>query len=121
MFKRFKNLRPGPLITQALITLAYPAAKGFTAEGRGLLVFTDTLTIIALLLLIGGVVYALVLKGDFDISGFVMKRGFRRDPTESYAVYKANREEQRAAAFNYPLFLALCYLLLCAVLAYGFL
>ena len=119
MFKRFKNLRPGPLITQILITVAYPAAKAYMAEEKRLLVFTDTLTIIALMLLIGGVIYALVLKGDFDISGFVMKRGFRRDPTESYQVYKTNRDERREAAFNYPLFLGVCYLLLCAVLAYG--
>ena len=121
MFKRFKNLRPGPLITQIVITAAYPVAKALTAESKRLLIFTDTLTIIAALLLISGVIYALVLKGDFDISGFVMKRGFRRNPTESYAVYKENRTEKRETAFNYPLFLGLCYLALVLVLAYGFL
>ena len=121
MFKRFKNLRAGPLITQVLISLAYPAVKAVVAEGRPLLVFTDALTIISLLLIISGVIYSLVLKGDFDISGFVMKRGFMRDSTEGYQVYKENRKQKSAEAFNYPLFLGLCYLAVCAVLAYGFL
>lgn len=121
MFSRFRNLKPGTLLTHLLVTLAYPAARAITAEDRGLLIFTDALTIIALVLVVCGVAYALVLRGDFDLSGFVFNRGLQRRGGQSYETYKANRREEREAAFNYPLFLGILYLLVSAVLAYGFL
>ena len=44
MFRRFRNLRPGTLAVNALVTLAYPLFKGLTAERNGLLVFTDAMS-----------------------------------------------------------------------------
>lgn len=119
MFKSFRNIRPGVLIAHLLITLAYPLAKAIRAPKGRLLVFADTLTIIALVLVIFGILYSIVLHGDFDRSGFVVWRGLRRGPQPDYARYEERRKEEREAAFNYPLFLGLFYLLVCAVLAWG--
>ena len=118
MFKRFRNIRPGTLCAHVAVTLAYPAFKALTAERNRLLVFTDAMTVIALALLVCGVVYALILKGDLDLSGFVVGRGLGREG-KSYRAYKADRQEERAAAFNYPLFLGLVYLAASAALAWG--
>ncbi len=114
----FKRIDPRVLITHMIITLAYPAAKALTSETNRLQVFTDTLTIIAMVLLIGGIIYSLVLKGDFDISGFVMKRGMGYNDMNNYGKYKRSLNENRAGSFNYPLFLAVVYLIVSAVIAY---
>ena len=120
MFKRLRNIRPGTLAANVLVTLAYPLFKGLTAERNGLLVFTDALTIIALALIVGGIVYALILRGDFDVSGFAVARGFQRSGFgKGFRAYMEDRKEEREAAFNYPLFLGLVYLAAAIVLAYG--
>ena len=67
-----------------IVTLIYPVFRALTAEKSGLLIFTDALTIIGLIMIAGGVIYALFLHGDFDISGFLLKRGVSRDPNQSY-------------------------------------
>ena len=120
MFRRFRNLRPGTLAVNALVTLAYPLFKGLTAERNGLLVFTDAMTIIALVLIVCGIVYALVLRGDFDVSGFAVTRGMQRSGFgKGFRAYMADRKEERETAFNYPLFLSILYLAAAAILAYG--
>ncbi len=116
-----KNIKLTPLLTLLIITLAYPAAKGFTAEARGLLVFTDVLTIVASLLLIAGVVYSLVLHGDFDIATFALNRGMRKDMKQDFRAFKEDKDEEREEAFNYPLFLGLAYYAVALIIAYGFL
>ena len=110
MFKRLKNIQPANLAAHVLVTLAYPAFRGLTAQKNGLLLFTDAMTIIALVLVVCGVVYALVLRGDLDVSGFVVSRGLRGGGEKSYRAYKADRKEEREEAFNYPLFLGIVYL-----------
>ena len=87
-------------MTHVIITLGYPAARAFIAERNKLQLFTDAMTIIAMAMIIGGIVYALVLRGDFDISAFVMRRGMKRDDMQ---------------------FLGILYLIVSAVIAYGFL
>ena len=113
-----KNLNPSVLLTHIIITLGYPAAKAFVTEGNKLQVFTDAMTIIAMVLLIGGVVYALILHGDYDIAGFVVKRGANSKEELNYQSYKKDQKEKRAEAFNYPLFLAIVYLIASAIIAY---
>ena len=108
-------------MTHVLITLGYPAARAFIAERNKLQLFTDAMTIIAMVMIIGGIVYALVLRGDFDISAFVMRRGMKRDDMQNFQKYKDDRNKKRKAAFNYPLFLGILYLIVSAVIAYGFL
>ena len=108
-------------MTHVIITLGYPAARAFIAERNKLQLFTDAMTIIAMAMIIGGIVYALALRGDFDISAFVMRRGMKRDDMQNFQKYKDDRIKKRKAAFNYPLFLGILYLIVSAVIAYGFL
>ena len=116
MFKR--KPKPGTLLAHVLVTLAYPAARALTEPQNRLLLFTDAMTIIAIVLLVCGIVYALILRGDFDISGFAFLRGLRGGG-KNYDAYKADRQKEREEAFNYPLFLGLVYLFAAGVLAYG--
>ena len=117
---RFKNIKPRVLISHVIVTLLYPLARTVTASDNRLLLFIDTLTIIAALLLIGGVIYSLYLHGDFDISSFVMRRARSSAPKQTFEAYKANQKERREASFNYPLFLGLVYIAVSAILAYVF-
>ena len=133
MLKKLKNIRIPILLSHLVITLAYPAVKAFTSSSHRLLIFTDALTIVALVLLIGGVVYALVLHGDFDISSYYLQRGGRNlarlftrrgseeDPQTELPTFLGEARKKREESFNYPLFLGILYLLVSAVLAYGFL
>lgn len=118
MLRRFQNIRAGTLTAHLAVTLAYPVYKALSAPRGALLAFTDALTVIALVLTVCGIVYALALRGDLDVSGYVFRRGLWGD-RQSYRTYRANRKEEREAAFNYPLFLGLVYLLAAGVLAYG--
>ncbi len=120
--QRFHAMNPRLLIVQLIITLAYPIAKAAISEYNRLLIFTDSLTIIAALLLIAGVLYSLYLHGDFDISSFLFRRGAQRGQArrQSFETFKANRREERENSFNYPLFLGLVYIIVALVLAYGF-
>ncbi|MBQ1685210.1 MAG: DUF3899 domain-containing protein [Clostridia bacterium] len=130
IIKKLKNIKPGPLITHLVITLAYPAVKAFTVERNGLVAFTDSLTIVGLIMLVVGIVYAMNLHGDFDISRYYLQRGVRsfrlfaprqtegvkqdQDPADFLRYCK----EKRANAFNYPLFLGILYVLASVVIAF---
>ena len=118
MLKKLKNIRLRPLISHVLITLAYPAVRAVTSPTNKLLVFTDAMTIIALVLIIGGVVYSTVLHGDYDISGFVLNRGAKKEMKQDFAAYQDDRKKRRAEAFNYPLFLGIVYIIASAIIAY---
>ena len=133
MFKRLKNIRPALLISHIVITLSYPAVRAFNAPRNRLLVFTDAMTIVALILVILGILYAMVLHGDFDISSYYLQHGAR---SARYAFTRRGAEEQekksidefilearekRENSFNYPLFLGIVYLIASLVIAYGFL
>ena len=119
MFKKLKNIRLRTLLSHIIVTLIYPAARALTTTGNRLQIFTDSMTIIALVLLIGGVIYSMVLHGDYDISGYVLNRGIGKDQKKKgFAAYRKDQKERREEAFNYPLFLGLVYLLAAAVIAY---
>jgi len=121
MKERLKKIQVRTLLIHVVITLAYPAVKAGISAYNRLLIFTDALTIVAAVLLIGGVLYALYLRGDFDVTSFVMKRGLRgkREEGQSYQAYKDDRKAEREEAFNYPLFLGVVYLAAALILAYG--
>ena len=134
MFRKLKNIRPGPLITHLIVTLAYPAVRAFTAPEDRLLRFANAVTIVGLILLVVGVVYSMNLHGDFDISRYYIQRGMRStfrfytpkrgemlDSKEGPAEFLNDLKEKRANAFNYPLFLGIIYVLVSVVLVYGFL
>ncbi len=116
--KRFHNIKPRLLITQLIVTLIYPVAKAAISEYNRLLIFTDALTIIALVLLIAGVVYSLYLHGDFDISSFVLKRGMRNEEKKDFRAYMDDKKREREESFNYPLFLAALYFAVSIIIAY---
>lgn len=118
-YLKLKNIRLRVLLVHLIITLGYPLARAVTAERNRLQLFTDAMTWVALVLLIGGVVYGMVLHGDFDISSFVFRRGARKNAEQSYSAYRENQKEEREEAFNYPLFLGIVYLIASAVIAYG--
>ena len=119
MFKRFKNIQLRPLLSHLIITLIYPVVKACISERNKLLVFTDALTIAAGILVIGGVIYAMILHGDFDISGYLMKRGVQKEPTQTYYAYLYDVYAKREGAFNYALFLGLVYIAAAAILGYA--
>ena len=133
MFKRMKNIRPGVLIVHVIVTLAYPAVKAFRAANNRLLLFTDAMTIIGALLLIGGILYGMVLHGDFDISSYYLQRGVRsvwgffarrgeeKEQQKPLDLFLSEAKEKREESFNYPLFLGIVYLLAAALIAFVFL
>jgi hypothetical protein len=121
MYLRLKNLKLRPLISHLIITLLYPAVKAMGSPEGKLLIFTDAVTIVGLVLLIGGVVYSFVLHGDLDIAGFALKRGVQSGSAQTFDAYMADKKEKREEAFNYPLFVGLVYLAAAALLAWLFL
>ena len=120
MIKRFKNIKPRVLLAHLLVTLAYPCVRAFTAANNRLQVFTDILTIVALFLVFFGVFYSLSLHGDFDLTAYFFHRRIQEEAKKDFEAYEADKKEEREAAFNYPLFLGILYLLAAAVIAWGF-
>ena len=112
----FRNIKPVPLITHVILSMLYPAAKAIRAEENKTIVFLDTLTIIAMLLMIFGVFYRLVLKGDFDRIQYVFNRSLR--PQKPFDAYEEDREEERKYSFNYPLWLGIFYFVACALIGF---
>ena len=123
MLKRFKNIKIRPLLIHLIVTLIYPIVRVILAEDKKLLIFTDSLTITGLVMIIGGVIYALFLHGDFDISGFLMRRGLTKDSEAkpTYFAYLYEVYEKREEAFNYPLFIGIVYILVSFISAQFFL
>ena len=133
MIKRMKNIRLRLLIIHIIITLAYPTVKAFTAHGSRLLIFTDAMTIVALILVVVGLLYSLVLHGDFDISSYFVQWGVKsvrrflsrqsRDSEDKPDIgeFMRDAQEKREESFNYTLFLGIIYLLASIVIAHGIL
>ncbi|MGX8704271.1 MAG: DUF3899 domain-containing protein [bacterium] len=135
MIKKLKKIKPAPLITHLIITLAYPVVKTFTAEGNRLIIFANAITIIGFILIIGGIIYSMNLHGDFDATRYYMQSGVRSFRSLKFFNRGQNQEikqeqnpaeflqelkEKRADAFNYPLFLGIIYVLISIVIVYGF-
>ena len=124
--KKLKKIKPTTLITQMIITLAYPVVRAFTVSHNRLLFFTDLLTIVGMLLLIVGIIYDLVLHGYFDISGYYLRRGFRSfsrhgvelNDKQTINEYLQEAKDRREDSFNYPLFLGIVYVLVSVFIAY---
>ena len=127
MIKKLKNIKLRTLLIHLIVTLAYPAAKGIRAPLNGLQLFTDAMTIIAIVLILIGLLYSFYLHGDFDVASYAVRRGMKRgqrggteqEAQESFQQYVDKMNEEREEAFNYPLFLGLVYLAVSAVIAYS--
>ena len=114
---KFKNLRFHPLLVHLIVTLIYPLFRALTAEKAQILVFTDALTIVGLVMIIGGIIYALYLHGDFDISSYLFRRGIQKEPKQPFRAFLFDVYEKREEAFNYPLFIGLLYVIVSALIA----
>jgi len=118
MFKNFKNIKVPTLLTHLLVTVAYPVYKAVSSEEKKLLVFTDTMTIIGLLLIVAGIIYSLYLHGDFTISSYLLKKGVDKRMNKSYDAYKTDSIQKREESFNYPLFVGISYFLISLLISY---
>ena len=120
MFRRFKNIKIKYLLVQLIITLAYPAARAYTAENNKLLLFTNAITIIGALLLVLGIFYSFFLHGDFDRTSYVFQRGLSKGIVKSYEAFQEDSKQNREESFNYPLWLGILYLVVAAIITFGF-
>jgi hypothetical protein len=118
VFKRFKNIKVSILILYLVITLAYPLYKVMSAPTMKLQVLSDVLFIFGLILCLLGVVFNLYLKGDFDITSFVFRKGTDKSMNKTFAAFTQDRKEKREESFNYPLFLGILYILVSVFIAY---
>ncbi len=100
--KAFRNFRLPKLIPSLVILLAYPTAKAFISEHKAL-VFSDTVLLLSLFMIIFGVIHNLYLKGSFDNTSFVINRFVNREKSQSYEAYMKDLTERRKDSFNYPL------------------
>ena len=118
MFKRFKNIKVNVLIPYLVITLAYPLYKALSSENLKLHVLSDVLFIFGLILCLIGVGYNFYLKGDFDITSFVFRKGTDKNMNKTFAAFSEDSKEKRENSFNYPLFLGILYILVSAFIGY---
>lgn len=109
IFGSFRSIRLPTLLAALPFTLAYPIAKALLSSRNRILIFSDSLLITGLILLAMGVLFAVSRFGDFDITGYVFRRGTDRN-VKTFAEYKKDREEERRSTFNYPLLFGLIYL-----------
>ena len=82
-----------------------------------LVVFSDSLFITSLILIALGVISVFIRFGDFDITGYVFRRGVKKD-VKSFREYKKDKEDERKETFNYPLFFGLVFLLVSGLVAF---
>ncbi len=97
----FKNLKIKTLLTNLLICLAYPLVKAYVSTDK-LLIFSDTCVIIGFLCLLFGAINSLILRGDYDITSYIMQRTINKS-NQNFDNYKKDKEEKRKDSFNYPL------------------
>lgn len=116
IFGSFKCIKLRTILITVPVTLAYPIIKAIISKTNRLMVFSDTLLITSLVLLLLGVLFTFSRFGDFDITRYVFRRGVDKN-TKSYDEYKKDREYQRSETFNYPLFFGLIYLLTAGIIA----
>ena len=101
--KIFKNFKMKRFIPSLVILLAYPAVKTVISEHKAL-VFSDTVFVVSLFLVIFGVIHNLYIKGSFDNTTFVIDRFMHRQTSKTYEAYMKDIKERRKDSFNYPLF-----------------
>ena len=119
IFGNIRTVRPQTLLAAVPLTLAYPIAKALISSKNRIMIFSDSLLIISLLLIAMGVLFTVTRFGDFDITKYVFRRGTDKN-AKPFAEYKKDREEERKATFNYPLFFGLIYLAVSFITAYLF-
>lgn len=116
---KLKNLRLSKLLLCLAVGMIWPVIKYFTAEDGKLVAVLDGATIAGLVLVAAGIIWSAVLHGDYDVTEYNMMRvRQRRNPNmKSFDTFKADRKQEREGSFNYPLFVGLLMLAICAVIS----
>ena len=117
IFGSFKSIKPLTIAVALPISLAYPIIKSVVTSSNKLVVFSDSLFITSLILIALGVISVFIRFGDFDITGYVFRRGVKKD-VKSFREYKKDKEDERKETFNYPLFFGLVFLLVSGLVAF---
>ena len=113
---RLRGFKFQRFVVYLIPALIYPVYAYLTSENK-LLKFIDALTIMGIVFLIIGIVYSLILHGDFDIMEYVAKRSLRKGDIKPFAAFKDDKKEERKDSINYPFFTCVFLLLASAVLA----
>jgi len=111
-----RHFRVRQLLPHLGVALLYPVYAFVTSDGSWVRL-ADAMTVVGLIFLILGVVWYLVMKGDFDITGYVLRRGMRGTGQKTFADYRREKEEQRREMANYPLLTGIALLLASALIA----
>ena len=94
------------------VSLIYPIFKYVSTPSGKIIAFSDACFIISMITMIIGLVTWMFLKGDFDLTAFIMQRKSKYGYSD-YNQYKEHkREERKKDSFNYPLLVSLSLLLI---------
>ncbi len=110
-YQKIKNL-----LVCLLVSSLYPIYKYVSSANDKLMHFINAATIVGLVMLILGVLYSLMLHGDFDITEYVAKRAMSKKQMKPYKAFKEDKKEEREGRINYPLFVGLILLAAAAIL-----
>ncbi len=120
IFGNIKSVKLPVMLAAVPLTLAYPLVKALSSPKNRMMVFSDSLLIISLILLVVGVLFSFARFGDFDITRYVFRRGTSKGEPKPFPEFQKDREEQRQNSFNYPLFFGLTYLAVSTLTAFLF-
>ena len=124
MLRKINRIHPRVFLTYVVISLVIPVIRMVIADHGKLQVFTNTLTIIGLVLIIAGLFYGMDTRGEYDLHGWSRWTIYLRknkDGTQRVQEFKDAMTERKNAYFNYPLFLGVLYLIVSGVIAFGLL
>lgn len=110
----FKNFKFSSFIANFSFAISYPIIKTIVTDGNKMVIFSDTILIMALVFIIVGVIYSFVLHGDLDITSFVAKRTLSRNSNLSYEKFTEDNKNKRKGSFNYPIFVGI----VCIIISY---
>lgn len=109
----FRSFKIRPFAVYLLGALLYPAFA-YLSSGRQMIKLIDALTVMGLIFLVIGLVYAMILHGDFDITEYVARRSLRRNDVKPFQAFKDDKKEERKDSANYPFFTGVFLLLMAA-------
>ncbi len=113
----FRAFQLKVFIPYLLSAMLYPAYAYLSASSGQLLKLIDALTVTGLVFLILGLVYSLMIHGDFDISEYVARRSLNKGNIKPFRAFKDDKNEERKGKFNYPFFTGLLMLIVSYILA----